>query len=213
MNKEIAVLFDLDGVIIDTEPQYDIFWKKIGKEYLPEIEDLEQKVKGRTMPEIMSKFFSHLSKEESHAIERANHEWDLQMDLILIPGVMEFLSELKANNIKMGLVTSSDNEKLDIVFRKLPLRRYFGTIVPADRITQGKPHPMCYLLAASDLDFPPEKCIVFEDSFYGIKAGTDARMTVVGLSTTNPEEQIKDQVAAVIPDFKNFSMKNMKELV
>ena len=127
-----------------------------------------------------------------------------------IPGVLDFLEELKANNIKMGLVTSSDDKKLETAFQNVPIRHYFDTIVSADRITQGKPHPMCYLLAAKDLDINPENCIVFEDSFNGIQSGNDAGMKVVGLSTTNSEESIKEMVWKVIPDFTNFKLKNLQ---
>jgi beta-phosphoglucomutase-like phosphatase (HAD superfamily) len=65
---------------------------------------------------------------------------------------------------------------------------------------------MCYLLAAADLGVSPGQCIVFEDSFPGIAAGNAAGMTVIGLSTTNPEEAIKDMVSRVIPDFTGFSL-------
>jgi len=79
----------------------------------------------------------------------------------------------------------------------------FETVVCADRITKGKPDPMCYLLAAADLGVSPEDCIVFEDSFYGIQSGTNAGMRVVGLSTTNPVETLIDKVHTVVPNFQN----------
>ena len=74
-------------------------------------------------------------------------------------------------------------------------------MVTADRITAGKPDPMCYLLAARDLQVKPGECVVFEDSFSGIQAGTAAGMRVIGVATTNPEKAICDKVSAVIPDF------------
>lgn len=207
--KNKALLFDLDGVIIDTEPQYDIFWGKMGENYNLGIEHFEQKVKGVTLPEILSRFFSHLSEEEREKIARANHEFDLQMDMIPIPGVLEFIEAAKNAGVRMGLVTSSDDEKLEVVFRELPIKSYFETIVSADRITKGKPDPMCYLLAAKDLGFKPEDCIVFEDSFYGIASGNAAGMKVIGLSTSNPAESIRDKVAKVIPNFNSFGLEDL----
>ena len=84
----------------------------------------------------------------------------------------------------------------------------FDTIVTADRITKGKPDPMCYLLAANDLNVSPADCIVFEDSFAGIQAGTDAGMRVIGLSTTNPEETLKNKVYEVIPNFVQITFED-----
>ncbi|GHT08075.1 phosphatase [Bacteroidia bacterium] len=208
MDNNIAALFDLDGVIIDTEPQYDIFWKKTGEEYGLNIDHFEQVIKGTTLPNIIAKYFSHLPEEEQKTVATANRTFDLQMELVPIPGALEFLDELKKNGIRMGLVTSSSSEKLEVVFKTLPLLPYFDTVVSADRITKGKPDPMCYLLAAKDLDISPKHCIVFEDSFNGIASGNAAGMKVIGLSTTNPAESIREKTVKVIPNFKNFSVED-----
>ncbi len=208
MKQEFAVLFDLDGVIIDTEPQYDLFWIKAGKEY-DLGEGIEHRVKGVTLPNIVSQFLSHLPQEQIDKIVQESGEFEITMKMPPISGVLDFLKELKENNIKLGLVTSSDDKKLEIAFQNVPIKHYFDTIVSADRITQGKPHPMCYLLAAKDLGVDPENCIVFEDSFHGIQSGNDAGMKVIGLSTTNSEESIKDKVWKVISDFNNFTLKNL----
>ena len=205
-NPEIAFLFDLDGVIIDTEPQYDKFWNKAGKDYQSGIENFEKVIKGTTLPNILSRYFSHLPEEKRKELEAANHAFDLQLKTDTIPGALEFLDKAKKAGIKTGLVTSSDNEKLESVFRKLPVRQYFDTVVSADRITAGKPDPMCYLLAAKDLNVPPENCYVFEDSFSGIASGNAAGMKVVGLSTTNSAESIRDKVWKEIPDFLSYEL-------
>jgi HAD superfamily hydrolase (TIGR01509 family) len=205
-HSQIAYLFDLDGVIIDTEPQYDKFWNKAGKDYNSGIENFEKVIKGTTLPHILSRYFSHLPEDKLKELEAVSHAFDLQLEMTTIPGALEFLAESKKAGIKTGLVTSSDNEKLESVFRKLPVRQYFDTVVSADRITKGKPDPMCYLLAAKDLNISPENCYVFEDSFSGIASGNAAGMKVVGLSTTNPAESIRDKVWKEIPDFTDFSL-------
>jgi HAD superfamily hydrolase (TIGR01509 family) len=205
-NSETAFLFDLDGVIIDTEPQYDKFWNKAGKDYHSGIENFEKVIKGTTLPNIIFRYFSHLPEDKRKELEAANHAFDLQLEMNTIPGALDFLAESKKAGIKTGLVTSSDNEKLETVFRKLPVRQYFDTVVSADRITAGKPDPMCYLLAAKDLNIPPENCYVFEDSFSGIASGNAAGMKVIGLSTTNSAESIRDKVWKEIPDFVGFTL-------
>ena len=93
-------------------------------------------------------------------------------------------------------------------FGLLHLDNLFDTLVTADRITQGKPDPMCYLLAAKDLNVSPEDCIVFEDSFNGTQSGKDAGMRVIGLSTTNPAESLRDQVYEVIPNFEKVTFED-----
>jgi HAD superfamily hydrolase (TIGR01509 family) len=209
MKNKIAFLFDLDGVIIDTETQYDVFWGKMGKDYQLGLKDFEQLVKGTTLPNIIASYFSHLPEEKQKEVEAANRAFDLQMNIIPIPGALAFLAESKKAGIKMGLVTSSDNEKLTTIFHALPIKEYFDTIVSADRITQGKPHPQCYLLAANDLDVLPDQCFVFEDSFNGIKSANAAGMRVIGLSTTNSPESIQKDCIQVIPDFQQLSISSL----
>ena len=201
MTDSAAFLFDLDGVIIDTEPQYDIFWKEIAEKYRLGIENFENIIKGTTLPYILSNHFSHFPETTQQEIIVANQSFELKMDIIPIPGALAFLEEAKKAGIPMGLVTSSDDLKIEYVFSKLPIQQYFDTIVSADRITRGKPDPMCYLLAAQDLNVYPTCCYVFEDSFNGIKSGNAARMNVIGLSTTNFAESITDDCIKVIPDF------------
>jgi HAD superfamily hydrolase (TIGR01509 family) len=212
MKKDSVFLFDLDGVIIDTEPQYDCLWRKIAADYQLGIEHFEHLIKGTTVPNILAKYFSHLSLEEHQKIEKTVISFELQMDIVPIPGILIFLNELKTVNAKIGLVTSSPDEKIDYVFQKLPIKHYFDTIVSADIITKGKPEPMCYLLAAQDLNVFPEECIVFEDSFNGIKSGNAAGMKVIGLSTTNLAESIEKDCVMVIPDFRNLAVASLQNL-
>ncbi len=206
MKKKIYALFDLDGVIIDTEPQYDVFWKAIGKKYRPDIERLEVLIKGTTTPNILKTYFSHLSEEETSRLVKMHDEFELSMDYPEIPGAIAFIRSLREAGIPTGLVTSSGNEKVMAVSAQYHFSELFDTVVTAQRITEGKPNPMCYLLAAKDLGADPSDCFVFEDSFAGIQAGTAAGMKVIGLSTTNPEETIKNKVLQVIPDFQGFTI-------
>lgn len=213
MGKKIAVLFDLDGVIIDTESQYDVFWKKIGEKYKVQIENFGQLVQGTRVPDTIMKYFSHLSEDQQKEIEMQNYIFYTQMTILPIPGVLDFIYELKNANIPMGLVTSSDDEKLGSLFQKLPIKHLFNTIISANRITFGKPHPMCYLQAAQDLNINPQNCVVFEDSHNGIKAGNAAGMQVIGLSTTLSINSIKDNCLKVIPNFLNFHFSFLIELI
>jgi len=205
MLSNIAFLFDLDGVIIDTEPQYDIFWKATAEKYQLGIEHFEKIIKGTVLPNILSRYFSLFSETTQQEIVAANQAFELEMEIIPVPGVLTFLENAKKAAIPMGLVTSSDDRKIEYTFSKLPIRQYFDTIISADRIAKGKPDPLCYLLAAQDLGVSPENCYVFEDSFNGIQSGNAAGMKVIGLSTTNSADSIAKDCVKVIPDFCNFT--------
>ena len=206
MINSAALFFDLDGVIVDTEPQYDIFWKTTSEKYHLGINNFEKIIKGSILPTILSRYFSTFPEQTQQKIADDNRAFELEMEIIPVSGVLNFLEEARKAGIPMGLVTSSDDRKIEYVFSRLPIRRYFDTIVSADRITHGKPDPMCYLLAAQDLGVSPENGYVFEDSFNGIQSGKAAGMKVIGLSTTNSAESIADDCISVIPDFCGFSL-------
>ena len=141
-------------------------------------------------------------------VTKESTEYEKTMPLPPMHGSIEFIRMLKEHGVQIGLVTSSDNAKVKRAFGLLHLDNLFDTLVTADRITQGKPDPMCYLLAAKDLNVSPEDCIVFEDSFNGIQSGKDAGMRVIGLSTTNPAESLRDKVYEVIPNFEKVTFED-----
>ena len=203
MTKRRVALFDFDGVVADTEPLYDIFWEGIAEKYHIDVPDFTSKIKGITLQHIYYTYFAACSTDETDRITSAISDYERDMKFPEIPGVVEFFSFLKQYGYRLGLVTSSSMAKMQIALKKMGLESVFDTLVTADRITVGKPDPMCYLLAAADLQAQPDACVVFEDSFSGIQAGKAAGMRVVGLATTNPREAILEQVDAVIPDFQD----------
>ncbi len=206
-----TALFDFDGVIADTEPIYSEFWGNAAQRYRLEYEDFPHLIKGTTMPFILKTYFANHTQAEIDRLCRELQEFEIHMPFPLIAGSLDFIRMLKAHGVQVGLVTSSDNSKMANAFRALPIQELFDTIVTADRITQGKPDPMCYLLGAADLKTDPADCLVFEDSFNGIKAADAAGMRVIGVSSTNPVEALKDLVFDVIPDFMGLDMQRFKQ--
>lgn len=208
MKQLKTALFDFDGVVADTEKIYDVFWDKMGKRYEQPYEHFAAQIKGTTLPYIMEKYFSSYPEDVRLQIIKESNDFDHNMPIPPMPGAIGFIQDLKNHGVTVGLVTSSDNIKMARALRLLELEQTFDTIVTADRITKGKPDPMCYLLAASDLQVSPEDCIVFEDSFAGIQSATNAGTKVIGLSTTYPEEAIKDKVYRVIPNFEQLTFED-----
>ena len=211
MNKEktIAALFDFDGVVVDTEPQYTLFWDEKGKKYHPEIPNFGHHIKGQTLIQIYKQFFREPEGLQDE-ITRQLLDYELTMHFEYIDGVVDFMKELREKGVKLAIVTSSNDAKMANAYREHPeLKTMVDFIVTADRVTHSKPHPECFLLGAEMLGVEKDNCIVFEDSFHGIEAGNRAGMKVIGLATTNSAEAIADKCALVIPDFTDFSVEKM----
>ena len=212
MNKEkpIAALFDFDGVVVDTEPQYTLFWDEKGKKYHPEIPDFGHHIKGQTLIQIYKQYFRQPEGLQDE-ITRQLLDYELTMHFEYIDGVVDFMKELREKGVKLAIVTSSNDAKMANAYREHPeLKSMVDYIVTADRVTHSKPHPECFMLGAEMLGVEKNYCIVFEDSFHGIEAGNRAGMKVIGLATTNSAEAIADKCALVIPDFTDFTFEKMK---
>lgn len=211
MNKRVAFLFDLDGVIVDTEPQYSIFWDKIGSELLHDTDHFGMKIKGNTLRQIFDLFFAD-HKEWQAKIATDLLAWEKAMRFDLIPGIREFLDSVRKAGIGTAIVTSSDNEKLNSLWKAHPdLREFFDTVVSADDITRSKPDPEGYLLAAKRLNVAPENAFVFEDSLAGLQAGRAGGMTVVGVATTLPAEKVATLADVVIDNFTGHTAEEIIE--
>ena len=182
-----AALFDLDGVVFDTEPQYTVFWGEQCRLYHPEHPGLEQEIKGSTLTQIYDCWFSGpLLKEQPVITERLN-AYEQQMDYDYIEGFIDFVHDLRMKGVKTAVVTSSNMPKMESVYRKQPgFKMLFDAILTSEDFERSKPDPDCYLKAARKLGVEPDECVVFEDSVNGLRSGLDAMMKVVGLLTTNP---------------------------
>lgn len=210
--KPIAALFDFDGVVMDTESQYSKFWKEMGKKYHPETENFELCVKGQTLKLIYDKYFAGMTTEQETITEALNR-FEEEMVYEYVPGVEEFIKDLQAYGVKTAVVTSSNNEKMEKVYRVHPeLKTTFDKILTAEYFSKSKPDPDCYLLGAKVFDTVTDNCFVFEDSFNGLESGRRAEMTVIGLSTTNSRASIVDKADLVIPDFEGFTFARMMEI-
>lgn len=205
-SKITTVLFGLDGVVVDTEHYYDKFWSKVAQDNELKINNFSAIIKGMTLSSIIELYFAISTLEEKQAIRDACSEMEQSIDYkkIVIPGVLDFIEYLKKQNYKIGLVTSSPTSKVKVVLEHLSLNNTFDTIITSDSIKKGKPDPMGYVLAKTNLGVQSGECAVFEDAFTGIKAATYAFMRVIGVSTTLSADFLKDYTYGVISDFTNL---------
>ena len=212
-NQPIAALFDLDGVVFDTERQYTVYWQQVGQRYHPAITDFAQRIKGRTLVEIFQEYFDR-EPEAQAEISRGLVDFESRMHYDYIPGVEAFLDELRRNRVPRALVTSSNRAKMACAYRARPeLTTHFDAILVAEDLGRSKPYPDGYLRAAERLGVSPTRCVVFEDSLSGLEAGRRAGGAVVGLATTNPAEAIATRCDRVIPDFRAFTVSDMVSLL
>ncbi len=209
MKKEVkAALFDLDGVVFDTEPQYTVFWGAQCREFHPEHPGLEHEIKGQTLTQIYEKFFTADGlAEKQPLITKRLDEYEAQMHYDYVKGFEAFVRGLRSRGIKTAVVTSSNMPKMQSVYRQRPeFQGLFDAILTAEDFERSKPDPDCYLKAAQRFGAEPAECVVFEDSFNGLKSGRAAGMTVVGLATTNAAEKIAPLCDEVISDYMNFKL-------
>ena len=201
-----AALFDLDGVVFDTEPQYSVFWGSMCRLYHPEHPGLEHEIKGSTLEQIFDRWWSGPLACEREAVTQRLNDYEAHMSYDYIEGLQEFLADLRLNGVKTAIVTSSNRQKMDSVYRSRPeLRLLFDAILTSEDFTESKPSPQCYLRAAERLGVEPKDCVVFEDSFNGLRSGRAANMYVVGLATTNTREAIAPLSDIQIDNYINFT--------
>ena len=213
-NRLKAALFDLDGVVFDTEPQYSIFWGSQCRLYHPEHPGLENEIKGMTLTEIYDQWFSGPIKKEQPVITARLDEYERQMHYDYIEGFERLIADLHQHGVRTAVVTSSNVPKMESVYRYQPgFRALFDAILTSEDFAASKPDPDCYLRAAQRLGAQPDECIVFEDSFNGLKAGRAALMKVVGLSTTNPVEAIRPLSDIQIADYRNITFETLNSLL
>ena len=195
-----AAFFDLDGVAFDTEPQYSIYWGGVCRRYHPGEPGLERKIKGQTLEQIFDAHFP--DPEQQQIIVEGLNDYEAKMTYDYVAGFVAFVESLRQKEMKTALVTSSNMIKLNVVFAAHPeFRALFDAILTSEDFTESKPSPQCYLMAAKRFNLTPDECVVFEDSFNGLRSAKAAEMTVVGLTTTNPAEAIQELCDFTVADF------------
>lgn len=209
-----AALFDLDGVVFDTEPQYSVFWGSICRQYHPEHPGLENEIKGQTLTQIYDRWFSGELEGERVSITERLDAYEQGMTYDFIDGFEALIADLHRHGVKTAVVTSSNQPKMESVYRyQKSFKQLFDAILTSEDFDRSKPDPDCYLKAAQRLGAQTDECIVFEDSFNGLRSGRAAQMAVVGLATTNPVEAIKPLSDMQISDYRGVDYDTLEALL
>lgn len=180
-----SVIFDMDGVLFDTEKIYDKAWMMTARKFgLKNLEELICNFRGTTVSDvkkIIDKSYNDtvLSEKCIKYFRKKCTETIIMHGLPLKPGVREILKYLKESNFRIALATSNSRKVTKLFLMMSRLANYFDTIITGDMVEKGKPAPDIYVRACMEIGRSPEECIVIEDSFNGIKAAYSAKIKVV----------------------------------
>lgn len=207
-----AVIFDMDGVLIDSEPLWrEAMINAFTKLGYPFTDEDCKKTTGKRFDEVIKIWFNEFNELKTNPKQFEQQVIDDLIDLIkqkgqAIEGVISVLELLKKENIKIGLATSSNEKLMKFILEFLGIARYFSSTQSAQYLTYGKPHPEVYLTCAKALNCAPSECLVIEDSINGIIAGMAAGMKVIAI----PDKLVYNQPQWSIAEYK---VRTMNELM
>lgn len=204
-----AVIFDLDGTILDNNEYHLESWKQYLKNIGREMSDEEynEKINGRTNRDVVKYLYGNdLSEEDiwKFTLEKEAIYRSLYKPFIApVEGLIPLLEDLHGHDVPMAIATSGIQVNIDFMFENVPIKKYFRKVVDSSYIKKGKPDPEIFLTTAALLDVPPGLCLVFEDSVVGIRSAKAAGMKVAAVATTHAKEELAD-ADMIIDDFREL---------
>ena len=207
----------MDGVLIDSNPFHKISLKQFCKRYGYDLteEELREKIYGRTNKDWILNIFGNISEDtirnytnEKEALYRELYE----NDIVPVKGLISFLDSLDKHSIPRAIGTSAPGVNVDFTLAKTAMTKYFTIILDDTFVTKGKPDPEIYLKAAAALTYPPDRCIVIEDSLSGVQAAKRAGCKVIGITTTHTAAELVD-TDLIIHDFTNLTVEKLATLM
>ncbi len=214
----MALIFDMDGVIVDSNPVHRESWRAYNLRFGIETDEaMQQRMYGKRNDEIVRDFFGADLSEEQVAAHGAAKErlfremMAARLQESLVPGLTGILRD--CNGIPAGLATNAERANVDFVLDgisigDIPLRSCFRVVVDGQQVSRPKPYPDIYLRVAELLGYDPRNCVVFEDSHSGAEAAHAAGARVVGLRTTHKSFK---NIDLTVDDFRSPELKQWLE--
>jgi HAD superfamily hydrolase (TIGR01509 family) len=217
----VGVLFDWDGVIIDSSVQHEQSWERLAaEEGKPLPPDHFVQGFGKKNEWIIPELLRWTTAADVTEIRRLSlrkealyREIVVERGLEALPGVHVFLNRLRDAGVPCCIGSSTHRENITTILGVLGFEGLFGDMVTSEDVTFGKPHPDVFLKAAAKTGVPPERCIVFEDAFAGIEAARAGGMKVVGVATTHPAAVLHGRVDRVVHRLDELAIADLLSLL
>lgn len=198
-----GVIFDMDGVLVDSGPAHHRSWQMLAREHRIEVsQERFNNTFGRPSRDIIRIIWGQQTSDEQ--INRLDEQKErlyreiVSGDLPLMPGCRELLANLSRAGFLLGVATSGPRENLELVLREGQIADYFCATVNGFDIARGKPAPDCFLLAAERMGLPANRCVVVEDAPVGVQAAVAAGMKAIALAGTHPPEPLSEAGASAV---------------
>jgi beta-phosphoglucomutase family hydrolase len=212
-----AVIFDMDGVLLDSGPPHFRSWQLLARENgLEMTETLFWESFGKTNDQILPLLFKRsLKAEESKRFSDRKEE--LYREIIRgkvqpLPGLKKLIEDLAKPGMKLAVGSSGPRLNVELVIEELGLGEYISSYTCAEDVTRGKPDPEVFIKAAKKLGIPPERCLVVEDSVHGIEAAMRAGMKCIAITTTNHREVLSG-AQKVIDSFEELKSEDVMKIL
>ena len=211
-----AVIFDLDGIIVDTVEAHFKAWKSMADELeIPFSKEENEQLKGISRVDSMRKILAlgGVIKSEEELMDYTKRKNEMYVNIIskmtpddILPGVMDLLTLLKDNGIEVAIGSSSKNTPT--MLKAVGLEKVFKVVIDGNQISESKPHPEVFLKGAKALGHSPEHCLVIEDAISGVRAAKRAGMKCIGVG----EESNLNEADLVVSDLKGLNLSTLNDL-
>ncbi|NHM02041.1 HAD family hydrolase [Flavobacterium difficile] len=211
-----TVIFDMDGVIVDTEPVHHYAYFKHFEELNIEVsEEMFASFTGNSTKNVFQKIKDHFGiiTDTEVLVQRKrtlfNEAFDTKEDLFLLDGVEDLMKKLHQKNIQMVLASSASKVTIERIFNRFNLHQYFSHVISGEDFPQSKPNPAIFNEAVRLSNTPKEHCIIIEDSTNGIKAAHASGVFCVGYKSVNSHKQDYSLANIVIDRFEELDIENI----
>jgi beta-phosphoglucomutase family hydrolase len=215
-----AVIFDMDGVLVDTNPFHVQKWEALLTEYsIPfDRKELPRQVLGPANDPTLRHFFGERITAEDR--QRLSEELEARFRRAFAPhakplaGVERLIAECREQGVLLALASAAMSKNVNFILDALKLRPYFRAVLTNDEITQSKPSPEIFLKTAGKLGLPPAACVALEDSFAGVEAAKRASMKCVAVASTFPAPELRARTQAdlVVQTLEELNLQKLRQL-
>lgn len=217
MPELAAVIWDMDGVLADTAPYHLLAWQEtFAKRGIKcTEEDFKRSFGIRNDAIIKNVLGGQTTEAEIETIARekeATFRRIIGQNIKPIPGALKLLEALDEHGVRMAIASSTPIENVRLIVGSLSIEKYFQAVITDRDVTEGKPSPQVFLLAAERLGAEPKNCVVFEDAVAGVKAAKSAGMYCVAITSTHPREKLK-QADLIVDTLEELTVKELEKLL